>query len=104
VSGQTALPVFDETIHAPNRLQICAMLASVDSVAFGIVRDTLGVSDPVLSKHIKVLQTAGYLKMAKAAEGSRTRTWLALTAAGRVALDGHLAELRRIAELAGSGT
>lgn len=94
-------PAFDETIHAPNRLQICAMLAPVDSLAFATVRDALQVRDPVLSKHVKVLQDAGYVEVVKAAVGSRTRTWLRLTPAGRTALDGHLAELRRIADVAG---
>lgn len=97
-------PVFDEIIHAPNRLQICAMLAQVESLAFATVRDALEVADPVLSKHVKILQTAGYLSMTKARSrsSSRTRTWLSLTPTGRTALDGHLAELRRIATLAGS--
>jgi DNA-binding MarR family transcriptional regulator len=95
-----AAPAFDETIHAPNRLQICAMLAPVESSAFAAVRDALQVSDPVLSKHVKVLQAAGYVEIVKAASASRTRTWLRLTPAGRTALDGHLAELRRIADLA----
>ncbi|MEU4580294.1 transcriptional regulator [Nonomuraea sp. ATR24] len=89
-------PAFDETIHAPIRLRICAMLAAVESAEFSVVRDSIGISDSVLSKHAKVLQTAGYLDLAKA----RRTTWLSLTASGRAALAGHLAELRRIAALA----
>ncbi|RJQ83956.1 transcriptional regulator [Amycolatopsis panacis] len=96
-------PVFDEIIHAPNRLQICAMLAAADSVEFSTVREVLGVSDSVLSKQVKILQGAGYLTLTKSARDSRTRTWLALTPPGRAALAGHLAELRRIADLASSG-
>jgi len=92
--------VFDELIHAPRRLQICAMLAAVDSMEFSTVRETLGVSESVLSKHVKVLNSAGYVTMTKATRSSHIRTWLTLTAAGRDALAGHLAELRRIAELA----
>nr|WP_275428509.1 transcriptional regulator [Streptomyces sp. CS090A] len=46
-------------IHAPNRLQICAMLAAVDSMEFSRARESLGVSDSVLSKHLKVLEGAG---------------------------------------------
>ena len=33
---------FDEVVHAPNRLQICAMLSAVDSADFATVRDGLG--------------------------------------------------------------
>jgi DNA-binding MarR family transcriptional regulator len=90
----------DEVIHPTHRLQICAMLAAVESMEFSAVRDALGVSDSVLSKQMKVLQTAGYATVRKAPMNSRTHTWLALTDAGRTALAGHLAELQRIAALA----
>ena len=95
-----AQPVFDEVVHAPNRLQICAMLAAVEALDFATVRQSLAISDSVLSKHVKVLAEAGYVHTSKTPHGSRTRTWLALTDAGRAALEGHLAELRRIAALA----
>ncbi|MFE8977239.1 transcriptional regulator [Streptomyces cyaneofuscatus] len=82
-------PRYDAVIHAPNRLQICAMLAAVDSMEFSRVRESLGVSDSVLSKHLKVLEGASY-----------PRTWIALTRDGRRALAGHIAELRRIVAFA----
>ncbi|MCY7290018.1 MAG: transcriptional regulator [Cryobacterium sp.] len=89
-------PRFDVVVHAPLRLQICAMLAAVDSAEFSAIRDELGVSDSVLSKHVKVLDEAGYLRVRKAVVASRQRTWLALTAGGRRALAGHVAELQRL--------
>ncbi|MEV7465904.1 transcriptional regulator [Streptomyces kronopolitis] len=90
---------FDEVIHAPNRLQICSMLAAVDAMEFPVVREALDVSDSVLSKHVTVLQAAQYASITKV----RRRTWLALTAQGRQALAGHVAELRRIVERAEDG-
>lgn len=93
-------PAFDDLIHAPNRLQITAMLAPVEALDFATVRETLQISDSVLSKHVRVLVEAGYVRATKTPHGSRTRTWLTLTPEGRSALDGHLAELRRIAALA----
>jgi DNA-binding MarR family transcriptional regulator len=92
----TTAPQFDAVIHAPNRLQICALLASVDSAEFATVREAVGVSDSVLSKHVATLQEAGYVEIRKAPVASRVRTWLALTKAGRRAFDAHVAELRRI--------
>ena len=89
-------PHFDAVVHAPLRLQVCAMLAAVESAEFSAVRDELGVSDSVLSKHVKVLNGAGYLRIRKAVVASRQRTWLALTADGRRALAGHVAELQRL--------
>lgn len=91
---------FDEVIHPVHRLQICSMLAAVESLEFSVLRDALGVSDSVLSKQVKVLQAAGYAEVTKGPMNSRPRTWPALTPAGREALAGHLAELRRIAALA----
>ena len=95
-------PCFDAVIHAPNRLQICSMLAAVDTMEFSRLRESLGVSDSVLSKHLKVLEGAGYVEVAKARGASYPRTWVALTRDGRRALAGHVAELRRIVGLAGS--
>lgn len=94
-------PVFDAVIHAPGRLQICAMLSAADEVEFSVVRDGVGVSDSVMSKHVKQLEEAGYVKLRKAAFAGRQRTWLALTGAGRKAFAGHVAELTRLAGLAG---
>jgi DNA-binding MarR family transcriptional regulator len=92
----TVEPHFDAVVHAPPRLQICGLLAAVDSMDFAAVRDAVGVSDSVLSKHVKQLEEAGYVKVRKATITSRVRTSLALTAAGKMAFAAHVAELRRI--------
>ena len=87
---------FDEIVHAPNRLQICAILSAVDSADFATVRQALGVADSVLSKHVRVLHEAGYIDVHKSTSASRVRTSLSLTRAGRVAYDGHIAALQAI--------
>lgn len=84
----------DTVIHAPNRLQMCCMLAAVDIVDFATVREALDVSESVLSKHVKTLEEAGYVKVSKAASDGRQRTWLSLTGPGRKALKTHLAALK----------
>jgi DNA-binding MarR family transcriptional regulator len=78
------------------------MLAPVDALDFTTVREALDISDYVLSKHVRILVDAGYLSTSKKphATRTRTRTWLSLTDTGRSALNGHLAELRRIAATA----
>jgi DNA-binding MarR family transcriptional regulator len=70
------------------------MLAAVDIIDFATVREALDVSESVLSKHVKTLEEAGYVKVSKAASEGRQRTWLSLTGPGRKALKGHLAALR----------
>ncbi|MDV8001186.1 transcriptional regulator [Rhodococcus sp. IEGM 1408] len=92
---------FDEVIHAPHRLRICALLAPVESMEFGSVRDELGVADSVLSKQLKVLTDAGYASTSKAPGATgRARTWLSLTRNGRRAFSGHLGALRELAAAA----
>lgn len=87
---------FDEIVHAPNRLQICAILSAVSSADFAVVRECLGVADSVLSKHVRVLHEAGYVDVHKSTCASRVRTSVSMTAAGRAAYDGHLAALQAI--------
>jgi DNA-binding MarR family transcriptional regulator len=90
-------PRFDAVIHAPHRLQITAVLAAAGhDVEFGALRDVAGVSDSVLSKQLRTLEDAGYIKIKKATAAGRQRTSAAITPAGRRAFDAHVAELRRL--------
>ncbi len=95
---------FDELIHAPLRLQICAMLAPVQSLPFAEVRDHLEVSDSVLSKHLSALAEAGYVEVARVRADSRSRRRVTLTRSGRAALQGHLAALQAIVTAAETET
>lgn len=94
-------PRFDAVIHAPGRLQICGILSAADEAEFAMLRDTLEVSDSVLSKHLKALEDAGHIRLRKAAADGRQRTWASLTPPGRAAFAGHVAELQRLAGMAG---
>ena len=91
------VPALDPVIHAPGRLQICGVLAGVQDAEFAMVRDAIGVSDSVMSKHVKLLEEAGHIAVSKVASGGRQRTWLKLTAGGRKAFQAHVAELTRLA-------
>jgi len=91
----------DEVIHAPVRFSIVASLAGADEAEFSAVRDTVEVSDSVLSRQVSTLEAAGYVKVRKGCVGKRPRTWLSLTAPGRAAYERHLTALRAIAD--GSG-
>lgn len=91
---------FNELIHAPLRLRICSMLAEVTEAEFGAVRDTLAVSDSVLSKHLRALEEPGYVTLRKGTVNTRTRTWVALTSSGRSAFKGHVGALRLLSQSA----
>lgn len=92
-------PHFDPVIHAPLRLQVCALLSATDEAEYALIREETGVSESVLSKHVKQLADAGYLVIRKATFDSRQRTWLALTSKGRKAFAAHVRELTRLAGL-----
>jgi len=87
---------FDSLIHGQNRLQICAMLAVTAEIEFKVLREKLEVSDSVLSKHLKSLEAAHYLRLTKRTDMGRKRTWLSLSVEGRIAYNGHLKALREI--------
>ena len=87
---------FDEIIHAPKRLQICAFLTPLQDAEFQVIRDELDVSDSVLSKHLKQLDAAGYVKFRKGAVNGRQRMWASMTTKGRRAFAGHVQELQRL--------
>ncbi|MEQ8207897.1 MAG: transcriptional regulator [Woeseia sp.] len=94
-----AKPQFDPVIHAPNRLQICAFLSSLQEAEFQVLRDELDVSDSVLSKHLKQLELAGYVSFRKGAVNGRQRMWASLTKPGRLAFAAHVEELKRLARI-----
>ncbi|MHB8505711.1 MAG: winged helix-turn-helix domain-containing protein, partial [Acidimicrobiales bacterium] len=77
-------------------LSLVAALADAEEVAFSVVRDAIGVSDPTLSRHASLLEAAGYVQIRKGHVGKRPRTWLSLTPLGRRALDRHLQALNEI--------
>ncbi|GGL33156.1 transcriptional regulator [Phycicoccus endophyticus] len=95
-------PVFDEVIHEPHRLRICAFLVPTAGRDFGEVREAMELSDSALSKHLKALSARGYTRLERAARGGRQVTTVILTPAGRDALCGHVAELQRMARIVGA--
>jgi DNA-binding MarR family transcriptional regulator len=86
----------DDVVHHRTRLGILAVLREVDQAEFGYLRDTLGLTDGSLSRHLRSLEAAGHLHVRKGYQGKRPRTWLRLTTKGTTALDQELAALRAL--------
>ncbi len=90
-------PRFDDLIHSPNRLRICAALEASTDVEFSALEQALGISTSLLSKQLKLLADAGYIALDKRPQPfGRPRTWLRLTPTGRDAYLGHVAALRQL--------
>ena len=88
----------DRHLLAPARLKLTTMLTAVSEVEFAVLRDALGVSDSVLSKHLATLADAGYVSSRKGTHDGRRTTWVALSPSGRNVLRNHVAALREIIE------
>lgn len=81
----------------PTRLGLVASLRNRDRAEFKLLRDSLGVSDSVLSRHVSALESAGLVAVRKGYVGKRPRTWVSITAEGRRRLESHVRALRELA-------
>ena len=86
----------DEHLVAPARLTLMTTLTAVSEAEFATLRETLDVSDSVLSKHLGALEEVGYLKRHKGVHRGRRTTWISLTPPGRRALRTHVTALRAL--------
>lgn len=90
--------VLNETIHQATRLRIMTMLVGqpeTDRLAYGFIQQTLELTGGNLTTHLRKLENAGYLVIAKEFEGVKPRTWVQATPAGRRAFADYLANLQR---------
>lgn len=90
------LPDLDRTIHEPARLGIVSVLAARREAAFGELRDLLGMTDGNLSVHLKTLEGAGYVAVAKSFVARRPRTTVRLTKKGLAAFDKYVDALETV--------
>jgi DNA-binding MarR family transcriptional regulator len=101
VNSKPALQL-DRTIHEKGRLAIMSMLAATTELSFTELRDTLEMTDGNLTTHVRTLQEAGYVAVAKSYQHGRRLTTVSLTAAGRRAFAEYVSLLERIVQQAKS--
>ena len=88
----------DPHINPPARLKLLTTLTAVSAAEFSTLRDSLQVSDSVLSKHLAALEAVDYVRRRKGVHHGRRTTWIALTPHGRRRLSDHVAALRELIE------
>ena len=88
----------DRVIHEKGRMAIMSLLAATPEMSFTELRELLRMTDGNLSVHIRTLQEAGYLSVAKSYRNRRPLTTLALTDEGRVAFERYVRLLADIVE------
>jgi DNA-binding MarR family transcriptional regulator len=90
----------DRIIHERGRLAIMSMLAASQELSFTELRDTLEMTDGNLTTHMRTLQEAGYVSIAKSYRNRRPLTTVSLTAAGRQAFANYVTLLEQIVKQA----
>lgn len=86
----------DDVVHQRVRLGLLAVLTEARRADFAYLRDSLELTDGNLSRHLQVLEGAGYVKLTKTFEGRRPRTWVSATKAGRTAFASEVGALRTL--------
>jgi len=88
----------DRVIHEKGRLAIMSMLAASPDLSFTDLRDALSMTDGNLTTHIRTLQEAGYVAVAKSFKNRRPLTTCSLTPAGRKAFASYVTLLEQIVQ------
>jgi len=94
----------DPLIHSRIRLSVLAILAGVDDAGFTYLREQVQTTDGNLGAHLRKLEDAGYLRVAKGFALRRPMTRYRITSAGRRAFRGYVDRLERLLHAPSSGT
>lgn len=86
----------EDVVHQRTRLGILAVLVESGQADFTGLKHLLALTDGNLSRHLTVLEDAGYVRIHKAFEGKRPRTTVALTQTGKAAFEAEVASLQAL--------
>lgn len=88
--------VLNETFHQPTRLRIMTLLTTeprTDRLAYTFMQQTLRLTGGNMTTHLRKLEDAGYVVMAKEFHEAKPRTWVEATPEGRRAFAEYVADL-----------
>ncbi len=88
----------DRVIHEKGRLAIMSALAASTELSFTELRDLLNMTDGNLTSHVRTLQEAGYVAVAKSFQDNRPLTTCSLTAKGRKTFAEYISLLEQIVQ------
>ncbi|MFT3913589.1 MAG: transcriptional regulator [Anaeromyxobacteraceae bacterium] len=90
------LPELDPIVHAPVRLAVLSLLATLDEAEFTHLRERVGATDGNLSVHLTKLEEAGYVAVKKGFAGKKPRSTYRLTERGRAAFLAYVKHLKSL--------
>lgn len=91
--GLADLGRIDEVIHGRLRLGIMVYLADADTADFTELKTVLEATQGNLSVHLKKLEEAGYVAIAKSFKDNKPLTRVSITPRGRQAFGAYLEAL-----------
>ena len=91
----------EKIFHEPNRLAIMSHLcAADDGMSFAELRDACNLTDGNLNRHLKVLEEAGAVKVAKSFVDAKPRTTICISKTGLDRFGEYLAALSEVLQKA----
>ena len=102
--GRFAYEGLDRVIHERARLSVLtSLLTHPKGVAFGDLKELCSLTDGNLSRHLRVLEQAGMVEIAKGHERNRPLTVCCITNAGRKRYLEYLSTLEQVVRDAAKG-
>ena len=98
------ITAIDDVIHGRLRLGVMAYLSGSGTADFNELKAALQASDGNLSVHLRKLEEAGYVAIAKSFIGRKPLTRVALTDKGRSAFVAYLDAIEKLLPKHGDGT
>ena len=86
----------DEVIHGRLRLGVMAYLSTAEVADFNQLKARLQATDGNLSVHLRKLEEAGYVAIAKSFVAKKPLTTITLTPSGRASFIGYLDTMARL--------
>jgi DNA-binding MarR family transcriptional regulator len=96
-AGRFAYEGLDRVMHERARLSLLTSLAAHQKgLAFADLKRLCGLTDGNLSRHLKILEEAGLVQIAKSFRDNRPQTTVRLTSGGRKRFVEYLAVLESV--------
>ena len=104
MNDQFDITAIDDVIHGRLRLGVMAYLSGAGMADFNELKAKLQASDGNLSVHLRKLEEAGYVAIAKSFNQRKPLTRVALTDKGRSAFVAYLDVIEKLLPTQGDGT
>ena len=90
------LTAFNKAFESRVRLGIMSILLVNDAMDFGMLKDTLDITDGNLASHLSALDKHGYIQITKQFIGKKPNTSYQVTDLGKKAFSDHLDALEQL--------